>query len=145
MNPDIAQILDAASDTLRSQFKREFIARIDIALHNQRLAEVNKAVADFFTANLADTHHTFITEFKRWVNHTMRLVYRTHLKGNTSTVQLFRKNYVGSVNGDVFVCCAEVARVVFYAYNIEVEKLDQQGFVEVTINKELGNTIFTFA
>lgn len=145
MNPDIAQILDVASDTLRSQFKREFIARIDIALHNQRLAEVNKAVADFFTANLVDTHHTLITTFKEWVTRNMRLVYRRHLQSNTAAVQLFRKNYFGSANGDVYVCCAEVARVVFYAYNIEVEKLDQQGFVEVTINKELGNTIFIFA
>ncbi len=145
MNPDIGQILAAASDALRSQFKPEFIARVDIILHNQRLAEVNKAVADFFIANLADTHHTLITEFRRWVNHTMRLVYRSHLKSSIPTVQLFRKNYLGSALGDVFLCCAEVARVVFYAYNIEVEKIDQQGFVEVTINKELGNTIFLFA
>lgn len=144
MDAAIAQILAAASDALRSQFKREFIARIDIALHNQRLAEVNKAVTDFFIANLVDTHHTLITEFRRWVTHTMRLVYRSHMKGPHSNVQLFRKNYLGSALGDVFVCCAELARVVFYAYDIEVEKNDQQGFVEVTINKELGNTIFNF-
>jgi len=143
VNQDTSQILAVASNILRQQFRQDFINRIDIATHNQRLAQANKEVSEFLMANLAEDNRVLITEFKQWASHTMSLLYRAH-KGKPN-IQLFRKNYLGIPLGDVYVCCAEIARVVFHAYNIDVEKNDSQGFVEITIKKEVVSSIFRFA
>ena len=72
---DIAQILSAASDSLRQQFKQSFVNTIDLSSHNKYLKEAKQELLEFFIANLTDRPVQVLREFNNWVCNTMKIVY----------------------------------------------------------------------
>lgn len=143
---DIAQILAAASDTLRQQFKSSFVQSVNIAAHNQYLAAEQQNLLDYFVAHLTDRPDQVLREFRYWVCNTMQTVYRKPAPHTAPHIkQLYRKSFFSSPMGDVYQCCAELMRVVFGAYGIDVAKTDVNGIVEIYIDWEIGRKIFIFA
>lgn len=143
---DVAQILAAASDSLRQQFKSSFIKTIDLSSHNTYLEEAKQELLDFFIANLSDRPEQVLREFNNWVHNTMKIVYRKPALHTAPHIrQLYRKAYFSSPMGDVFQCCAELMRIVFGAYDIIVDKTDMNGTVEIYIDCEIARNVFIFA
>lgn len=143
---DVAQILAAASDSLRQQFKSSFIKTINLSSHNTYLEEAKQELLDFFIFNLTDRPEQVLREFNNWVFNTMKTVYRRPAPHTAPHIrQLYRKAYFSSPMGDVYLCCAELMRVVFGAYNIDVIKNDTNGIIEIYIDCEISRNVFIFA